>query len=66
LTKTFDLRHGLKPYVRLDVLNLFDSANFDPAYVTSINAATGVASNAGNTALLGPPFTAKLSVGMSW
>jgi len=66
LTKTFDLAHGLKPYVRLDVLNLFDSTNYDPAYVTSFNEVTGVASNAGNPALLGPPFTAKLSAGMSW
>jgi hypothetical protein len=66
LTKIFELPHGLKPYVRLDVLNLFDSANYDPAYVTSINEVTRVASNVGNTALLGPPFTAKLSVGLSW
>lgn len=66
LTKNFDLPHGIRPYVRLDVLNLFDSANYDPAYVTSINEATRVASNEGNPALLGPMFTAKVTAGVSW
>jgi hypothetical protein len=66
LMKTFDLSHGIKPYVRLDIINLLDDTNYDPAYVTSVNETTGVASNANNTALLGSTLTAKLTAGVSW
>jgi hypothetical protein len=66
LMKTFDLSHGIKPYVRLDIINLLDDTNYDPAYVTSVNETTAVASNANNTALLGSTLTAKLTAGVSW
>jgi hypothetical protein len=66
LTKNFTVS-GLTAYARVDLLNVFNWHNFDPAAIQFTSNAAGVpVSAAYNTTgpIVGPPFTVKFSAGL--
>ncbi|MDE2218746.1 MAG: TonB-dependent receptor, partial [Gammaproteobacteria bacterium] len=67
--KNWELKDDMKAYFRLDVLNVFNTAYYDPAG-TSWNFTYGAPSPPPkfNTTgpILGVPFTLKLSAGFGW
>lgn len=68
-TKNIDLPYHLSAYVRLDVLNVFNTAYYDPsAAVFSPVGGGGYPPPQYNTAgpILGVPLTLKLTAGMKW
>ena len=68
-TKNIDLPHDLSAYVRLDILNVFNTPYYDPgAVIFNPVGGTKYAPPIYNTAgpILGVPLTLKLTAGMKW
>lgn len=65
LTKNFVIPHVTAPYLRFDILNVFNYANFDPtADIWNETSQRPTFNTAGN--IVGVPRTFKLSAGIKW
>jgi hypothetical protein len=68
-TKSFEFQHDLSAYIRFDILNVFNTAYYDPAAAIFTPVAGKLyAPPMYNTAgpILGVPLTLKLTAGMKW
>lgn len=61
-TKNFKLWYGVESYARLDVLNVFNFNNYDPAAIQFSKIGVGPTYNREGP-IIGTPFTVKFSVG---
>ena len=69
VTKSFEMPHDASAYVRLDVLNVLNTAFYDPgAAIFSPSSTAAYAPPTYNTSgpILGVPLTLKLTVGCRW
>ncbi len=65
LTKNLRLPSGYDGYIRVDILNLFNWANYDPSAI-NFPAADATPMYTKGGAIIGTPFTIKLSTGVKF